>query len=636
MTNFSVCDAMLDAVFIINKDKRIVYCNDTAADLCESSVKRMIDDKYIFDLVSIENSDLFMFGEGKKGLNEISGYEEVELEVNETSKKFKVNICVLPVAEVDGEHWAIFCHDVTVEERLHSKHLVQLKKLESYSKGLEQKVEERTSEYNDTYNLMKAMLNSLGQGFLVINSEGNCGDVYTKSCATILECNPAGKHLSEVLSIKKGKLDELNLWIKTMFKESLPFDSLRELGPTRYEHSQDNIINLDFYPIRGEDEKIEFIVMVATDKTEEHKAYIEMEREKMYSQMILKVVKNKDQFSQFLGQLDPKINRLVKFTKADDENFIVDDIIRFLHTIEGEAGIFSIEVIREHSRRCQQILEPLKTGWVEDPAIIRGEFNVEVAKMAYDFENFMRKNTKTFRSLGIFGNKKIEIDEKYLNGFYDRLKSSKAPAQLINEFKNGFIYQPIKRALVHYEDLIKLIAARQGKEIPNVEFIGCETKVDARIYSGLFDSLVHVFRNSVDHGLEMAEERKAFGKPPVGTISIECSIFKMEREYLKISIRDDGRGVDPEMIKETLKARGFDLNFDEMSSYDLIQQVFLPGYSSRAEIGEFSGRGVGMDAIKGEVLKLNGEISFKSIPGNGSTLTILIPVGETDSIRSVA
>lgn len=621
-------DYLLDPVFVINKDWVVSYCNVAAAKLANSSPDELSNKSRIGDLFQDSKNELLDKLVMVKQSGEASGYSEINLDG-------AFNVCVHPI-EIDGEtYYSVICRDMAAVQTLNEKDNQQLDKLQEYSKSLEDKIEKGTCEIRRTSKLLHAMLDSLGQGFIVIDSDGKCSDIYTKSCLDMLEVDPKGKHLAEILSLKDSKAEEINLWLNTLFQESLPFDSLKELGPMNFAHSKSREIFLDFYPIRAEDNSIQNIVMVATDKTSELKAQAEMEREKKYSQMILKLVKNREQFTQFLSQLEPKINVLVKFTKAEDKDFSVPKILRFLHTIEGEAGMFNIEVIREYARRAQQVLEPLKTGWAEDFESIRGEFNVEVAKMAYGFENFIRKNSKTFRSLGVFGVRKIEVDESRLNIFFEQLKQSNVPKPILDQFLSDFIYQPVRYYLSHYEDLVKSVAGKQGKEIPNVEFVDCDIKVDGRRFNKVFNSLVHVFRNAVDHGIEPPEERLSLGKPMAGTVSIECSTFFMDKKYLQIAVRDDGRGIDADLIKNKLDQKGFDVNYSAMSDYDLTQSLFMPGFSSMDEIGEFSGRGIGMDAVKKEVEAIGGEVSFKSLPGAGSTLTIVIPF-ESDEKMKIA
>src|SRR6185312_2471576 len=163
----------------------------------------------------------------------------------------------------------VIARDVTIEEVLHAKYHKQLEKLEDYSKNLEQMVEERTREVKRANVMLNAIMNSLGQGFFAFDSQGECLDFYTKACCDILEIEPARRKVWDVLKVSESDRVTFDMWMKAIFSESLPFESLRELGPSKFSHSAGRHIQLEYFPIRGENGAVISIVVVATDKTSE-------------------------------------------------------------------------------------------------------------------------------------------------------------------------------------------------------------------------------------------------------------------------------------------------------------------------------------------------------------------------------
>jgi two-component system, chemotaxis family, sensor kinase CheA len=312
--DYSFFDGLIDAVFVVKDDRSVVYCNEAAAKLCESSVKRLVKGKKIYEALELSDSSLYIMPNGEKGKDIATSYEEMKYKLK-SGKEGKVQVAVQPFTEPSGDkRWVVMVRDVTLEEVLHAKYQLQLEekeiyiielhaarqKLEDYSKNLEVMVEERTQEINSANVMINAIMNSLGQGFLVFDREGNCSKFYTKACEDILESKPAGLKIWEVLRIKTYELTTFQMWMSGIFSEQLPFESMKELGPALFPHTQDRYIKLDYFPLRGENNKIVNLVVVATDKTIEYQAQLALEKEKKFAKMVVKMISSKKQFAQFL------------------------------------------------------------------------------------------------------------------------------------------------------------------------------------------------------------------------------------------------------------------------------------------------------------------------------------------------
>jgi two-component system chemotaxis sensor kinase CheA len=156
--------------------------------------------------------------------------------------------------------------------------------------------------------------------------------------------------------------------------------------------------------------------------------------------------------------------------------------------------------------------------------------------------------------------------------------------------------------------------------------------VIADSFESLFLSLVHAVRNAVDHGLEDVDERIALGKPEAGKIVIRSQwVVRNSGRWIRIEIQDDGRGINPDVIREKLDQRYPSENWKDVPDAEVIQRIFEPGFTSRDQAGNFSGRGVGMDAIMNECRLLGGNAVVESELGVGTTLVIEVP---DQSLRS--
>jgi len=157
----------------------------------------------------------------------------------------------------------------------------------------------------------------------------------------------------------------------------------------------------------------------------------------------------------------------------------------------------------------------------------------------------------------------------------------------------------------------------------DLEIVGGDTEVDKTVIEQLSDPLVHIIRNSCDHGIETKEERRKSGKHPLGKITIEG---RHEGGEVWIIVRDDGRGLNRTKILEKAVKNGIIREGEYLSDAEIWRLIFHPGFSTAEQITNVSGRGVGMDVVKKNVEKLNGRIDIATTEGNGSTMTIRIPL----------
>ena len=181
---------------------------------------------------------------------------------------------------------------------------------------------------------------------------------------------------------------------------------------------------------------------------------------------------------------------------------------------------------------------------------------------------------------------------------------------------------PIRNTFQKMARLVRDLGVQQGKDIQLV-LEGEDTELDRNIVEELGDPLVHMIRNSADHGIEPQAERLAEGKPPAGTITLRAF---HRGGFIVIEIQDDGRGLNPDRIRMKAIERGLvkpDDNIDERSIFDLI---FAPGFSTAEKITDLSGRGVGMDVVRRNIERMRGKIEIESAVGRGTTFTISLPL----------
>lgn len=203
--------------------------------------------------------------------------------------------------------------------------------------------------------------------------------------------------------------------------------------------------------------------------------------------------------------------------------------------------------------------------------------------------------------------------------------------------------QPLSKLFSRYPRVIRDLARMTDKKI-NLEITGGETEVDKTVIESLGDPLVHILRNSADHGVENPQDREAAGKDPTGTIQLSA---RHEGQHVIIQIADDGKGIDPKALGAKAVEKGV-VSQEELAAMpdsNILQLIFAPGFSTAAEVSDLSGRGVGMDVVRTNIAKINGMVDVESRPGQGTCVSIKIPltlaimpammVGVSDSLYAV-
>ena len=183
---------------------------------------------------------------------------------------------------------------------------------------------------------------------------------------------------------------------------------------------------------------------------------------------------------------------------------------------------------------------------------------------------------------------------------------------------------PLARIMENLPRIGRDVAYARGKSI-EVTVEGAELELDRSILDRLYDPLVHVVRNAVDHGVEEPSVRRAAGKPEVGRVHVGAV---REGDSIRISVADDGAGIDLEAVRAKAVAAGWIHPglADDLPADELVEFVFRPGLSTASQVSEISGRGVGMDAVRATIEALGGTVRLRTEPGVGTSTTLWVPI----------
>jgi two-component system chemotaxis sensor kinase CheA len=204
-------------------------------------------------------------------------------------------------------------------------------------------------------------------------------------------------------------------------------------------------------------------------------------------------------------------------------------------------------------------------------------------------------------------------------------KATRILERRLHELQKGVMdvrMVPVGQLFEKMTRIVRRVSNEQGKKV-DLDIRGADTELDKLIIEDVSDPLMHIIRNAIDHGLEPPQERRAAGKPEKGLIQLWSS---QKGNHVVIEVHDDGRGIDPDKVRRKAIEKGLITDTQVLTEEEIFDLLFLPGFSTRDEVSDLSGRGVGMDVVKNNIAALSGMIEVKSVLGQGTSMIITLPI----------
>jgi two-component system chemotaxis sensor kinase CheA len=343
----------------------------------------------------------------------------------------------------------------------------------------------------------------------------------------------------------------------------------------------------------------EKILVIFTDITERLRAEEARRHQSDLLELFQHIMRDKPGFLEFLTEAEDIVRSLQSGRAAS-----LDEEQRLVHTLKGNAAMFGL-------RRVAEICHALESRIDEEGT------RATEAQLGPLFHTWSQIRADLAGMLGEHGQRGIEIDDADYQAILKAVLDG-VDSNIVLRMIESWPLEPAGKRLARIGQQIRALAQRMGKGDVHVEIAPHDLRLSSERFAPFWSAFIHVLRNAVDHGIEDEELRKRRGKPRQGCIRVATSV---ENGQFRVTVEDDGPGVDWEALRARAGAMGIDPKIVEKRE----NLVFLPGVSSKASVTELSGRGVGMAAVREACEALGGRVEIASEAGRGTRVTFAFP-----------
>jgi NO-binding membrane sensor protein with MHYT domain len=479
------------------------------------------------------------------------------------------------------------------------------------------------SALTDTQVAIRNLLDNSDQGFLTVSPDLRVNDQASAACQRILGASPAGKpildllfpHDSDVKSAMRGTLE-------SVFRDSGAFIRDLKLGLLPQEFAIDARSIRASYKFLAESSRL---MLILTDVTQTASLTEAVEREHQRLEMMVLAFTERDAFAALVNDYQLFLaDELPRLLERLENPTVASELYRSVHTYKGLLAQYNFY----SSPRClHQVETRLSAAADSPPQMARDLFGTEalLAGLTSDMASVIDVLGADFLSSGprvlLSRQELLAMEQVARNALASESGPIASPPlrQLLRRLASLSLLD-VKAALALHGRGMPAMATRLQKQLGPILVQGDDARLPPEGYGEFFRSLVHVFRNAVDHGIEPSDERVLAGKPAEASIRCEVSDHGGSLEIL---IEDDGRGVDRSILEDKLIASGEERPRVELLALE--ELVFREGLSSRVTVSEISGRGIGLAAVKAELDRLRGSVTVKTERGVGTRFRFRLP-----------
>ncbi|MCX7841815.1 MAG: ATP-binding protein [Clostridia bacterium] len=482
----------------------------------------------------------------------------------------------------------------------------------------------------EMHSSIRNLMDNAGQGFLSIDGNFAVSEQYSRECISIFGCEIGGTNFIDLISpyLNDDQRNTVPSILKEVFggPEGAKVNVFLTLMPKELK-IREKIIKLEYKVIENTGNKS--LMLILTDITEKKELEQKMAEERNHLKLIVKAVSNQDDVISAIQRLREFFAKDAVFLLKSGQTkaMIVAELFRSVHTFKGDLSHLYLMNASSNLHKLEDSISAMSSRIDEISLKDLETFVSEV-----DVEGIIEKDVKVIND--ILGEDYFNECEHFLIPLDVILTLEQLASNILSKEDHDKLIPEIRKLRCHnikeilrgFDDSIQNIALRLEKAVQSLAVKGDDVFIDKQKYQSFIKSLMHIFRNSIDHGIETPEQRVEIGKSETG--KIDCEIKMGNDNSLTIIIRDDGRGIDYERIKKKAVEKGIYTSDSvrNLSSEQVADIIFLDEFSTKDSISIVSGRGVGLSAVRSEVERLGGIIKVKTEPGNGTEFIISIPL----------
>lgn len=468
--------------------------------------------------------------------------------------------------------------------------------LRDHEVELEARVAARTSALARRNGEMAVLLENVEQGFLVIDRAGQMSTERSKILGAWFEDRPEHRTLAGLVGPHDPVFaDSLALGLEMLREDCLPPEVVLDQLPKSIRAAERHYA-VAYRPIDAASESPKLLVVI-TDRT----AALVAERLEREDRAILSAIRHAVRNGAAFRELLDDGDALLRGLEGGQLDF--EATRRSVHTLKGNACLFQLDHLGE---LCHQLESKMDES--------RGPPKAEDLSELREAWQRLKQRVNELVSHDREG--RISIRRQELEEILALVKAG-TPHHVLAETLSSLQLEPVEQRFALLKEQASSLARRLGKDV-NLAYQGSGVRLPAEAWGDFWSSFVHVLRNALDHGIEGPEERAAAGKKAIGEIQLRAFL---EPGQLVIEAKDDGRGINWENLESKAAARGLPVDH----TTDLVEAMLAPGVSTKAQVTQISGRGVGMAAVKEAVVGKGGRVEVQSEPGRGTSFRFVFP-----------
>ncbi len=505
-----------------------------------------------------------------------------------------------------------------------------------------------------------SMLEAFPQGLVTVDRSGVVRPGHARCTAQVVglrdpELAP-GQHLVDLLGYEESLRRDMGLWLEIVHDRHgiMPFRDLLGLCPiTEMENTRGNLLKLEWVPLLGESGALDGLLLMIEDVTEKRRVENEMRKlSKLHEEgveLMTQIVNlEPDEIQDFVfdssGLLD-QARQIVQGAHRDRQ--FIEGLYRTVHTLKGNSGQFQFKGLQSLAMEIETNISRLRDEAVLEDS--ESQAGIEVGRISQGLEEAEAYIKRLEDLRGKLGRSNESVQEKAQRNIptvmvpIDQIDLLASTLWGIRETGRSHNWSPVVvnavgqsavmaahmrevdlgRLAPTLQQVVDRVSARLRKKA-RFSLIS-SINIDVDVMRDIHRCLVHLLNNALDHGLESPDQRLASGKLETGLVTLEA---RRETDSVVIVFTDDGRGIDYSGLRRTIVARGLveESAIDSLSDADVSSFLFKSGFSTRGEVTEFSGRGVGLDMVRATIDDLEGSVAIEALPGKGTRFIMRIPL----------